>query len=112
MSISPWYQFDTKPSWKFFLLLDSGILVTTGLAPSDFSFRMVNTQNTSAQEIIGAGHCSDLLAADANTPPSIIYNQNRTDVSVPGIYRTYFVITLPTQDQETLSLGEIKIVSR
>jgi hypothetical protein len=111
--ISPWQQYDTQPSWKFPLLLDSRPLIVTGLAPSNFQLILHPTNG--GQEIIGKGPFSDLVTSDpefAGSPPSIIYHEHRDDVSIIGEYRAWLLITYNDGSQETLKLGYIEIQGR
>lgn len=111
--ISPWQQYDTQPSWKFPLILDSGPLPISGLSPSNFQLILHPTM--SGQEIVGSGTFSDLVASDQTfpgRPPSIIYNLARADVSTLGTYRIWIVITDTYGNQETLSADYVVIQSR
>jgi len=112
MSISPWMQYDTQPSWEFPLLLDSRPLEITGLTLSNF--QLILHDVISGQELAMTGYFSDLSAGSGTVddPPSIIYHQTRADVTVTGQKRAYIVITFSNGDQETLSLGYIEIKSR
>lgn len=115
MSISPWMQYDTEPPWKFPLRTDSGPLTVAGLTPSNFQLILHPVNGN--QEIVCSGSFSDLLASDPDLPgtpppPSIVFHQSRADVSTIGQYRAWIVITFPSQDQETLSLGYITIQGR
>lgn len=115
MSISPWQQFDTEPPWKFPLRLDSRPLSVAGLTVANFQLILHPTNG--GQEIVGAGFFTDLVASDpafsgTPPPPSIVYHENRSDVSITGQYRVWIVITFVDGEQETLSLGYITIQGR
>jgi hypothetical protein len=113
MSISPWQQFDTEPSWKWPLLLDSAPLTVTGLSVSNFQLILHPTNG--GQEIIGSGLFHDLLVSDPllpKSPPSIIYDPNLNDVSIIGEFRAYMLITHDSGKKETLNLGYIEIQGR
>lgn len=115
MSITPWLQGDTKPSWKFPLILDSGPLDVAGLSTSNFTLILHNT--VSNQETTGTGTFSNLQAGNPSTqpptPPCIFYTPAPADVATIGQNRAYIVIMYPGGGgQETLSAGYINIEGR
>jgi hypothetical protein len=105
--MSEWFKGDRKPTWTFGLVPASGVLDTTGLTASDFTFIFIDSSAPDV-EIVGTGVLSNLVAGN---PATITYAPGASDVGTVRTHRRRIVLKRGTVDQQTFDIDNQTIES-